>query len=112
MILLLDENPNKVEVRFDKPVYGVNNMVDFCEDSYGYFCNAANEIFHTVLELRLEHSIGEDGNKTMLDALIDVLRSEASRKPLVLFIKDVERSIIGNLENYKKFNPSRHRSSF
>ena len=43
VILLLDENPNKVGVRFDKPVYGGNNMVDFCEDGYGYFCNAANE---------------------------------------------------------------------
>lgn len=94
VILLLDENPNKVGVRFDKPVYGGNNMVDLCEDGYGYFCN--------VLELRLEHSVGEDENKTMLDALIDVLSSEASKEPLVLFIKDVERSIIGNLEHYKK----------
>lgn len=50
----------------------------------------------------MEHSVGEDENKTMLDALIDVLSSEASKEPLVLFIKDVERSIIGNLEHYKK----------
>ena len=60
-----------------------------------------------MLELRLEHSVGEDGNKTMLDALTDVLSSEALKEPLVLFIKDVERSIIGNLEHYKKFNPLR-----
>lgn len=38
MILLLNENPNKVGIRFDKPVYGGNNMVDLCEDGYGYFC--------------------------------------------------------------------------
>ncbi|KAH9310527.1 hypothetical protein KI387_025562, partial [Taxus chinensis] len=94
VILLLEENPNKVGVRFDKPVYGGNNMVDLCEDGYGYFCN--------VLELRLEHSVGEDENKIMFDALIDILSSEASKEPLVLFIKDVERSMMGNLEHYKK----------
>ncbi|GLJ44807.1 hypothetical protein SUGI_0942410 [Cryptomeria japonica] len=94
VILLLEENPNKVGVRFDKPVYGGNNMVDLCEDGYGYFCN--------VLELRLEHSVGEDENKIMFDALIDLLGSEASKEPLLLFIKDVERSMMGNLEHYKK----------
>uniref|UniRef100_A0A0C9RXX7 TSA: Wollemia nobilis Ref_Wollemi_Transcript_4876_3591 transcribed RNA sequence n=1 Tax=Wollemia nobilis TaxID=56998 RepID=A0A0C9RXX7_9CONI len=94
VILLLEENPNKVGVRFDKPVYGGNNMVDLCEDGYGYFCN--------VLELRLEHSVGEDENKIMFDALIDILSGEASKEPLVLFIKDVERSMMGNLEHYKK----------
>eukprot|EP01018_Ginkgo_biloba_P015361 Gb_24382 [translate_table: standard] len=38
----------------------------------------------------------------MFDALIDVLSGEASKEPLILFIKDIERSIMGNLEHYKK----------
>ena len=78
----------------------------------------------------MEHFVGEDENKTMLYALIDVsffqvcfdnisfmfrngsccsmgcgwkvLSSESSKEPLVIFIKDVEISITGNLEHCKK----------
>eukprot|EP01018_Ginkgo_biloba_P008229 Gb_40814 [translate_table: standard] len=55
-----------------------------------------------VLELCLEHSVGEDENNVMLDALIDVLSGDASNESLILFIKDIERSIMGNLERYKR----------
>lgn len=37
--MVLEDNPNKVGVRFDKPVYGGNNLVDLCEEGHGYFCN-------------------------------------------------------------------------
>ena len=37
--MVLEDNPNKVGVRFDKPVYGGNNLVDLCEDGHGFFCN-------------------------------------------------------------------------
>lgn len=37
--MVLEDNLNKVGVRFDKPVYGGNNLVDLCEDGHGFFCN-------------------------------------------------------------------------
>ncbi|BBN12403.1 ATPase family AAA domain-containing protein 1 [Marchantia polymorpha subsp. ruderalis] len=94
VLVMFEENPNKVGVRFDKPVYGGNNLVDLCEDGHGFFCN--------VTELRLEHSIGEDADKLVLDSLLEVLLAEASKEPLVLFIRNVEKSIIGNFERYMK----------
>eukprot|EP00249_Psilotum_nudum_P021318 c28064_g2_i2 orf=544-3357(-) len=94
VLLVLEDNPNKVGVRFDKPVYGGNNLVDLCEDGYGYFCN--------VSELRLEHSHVEDADKLILESLIDIVTSEASKEPLILFIKDIEKSIVGNIEHYRK----------
>ncbi|XP_024528559.1 uncharacterized protein LOC9633323 isoform X2 [Selaginella moellendorffii] len=94
VLLVLEDNPSKVGVRFDKPVYGGNNLVDLCEDGHGYFCN--------VSELRLEHSSGEDVDKLILDSLIEVLVSEASKVPLILLIKNVEKSIMGNFERYMK----------
>eukprot|EP00252_Welwitschia_mirabilis_P006536 TRINITY_DN1741_c0_g1_i3.p1 TRINITY_DN1741_c0_g1~~TRINITY_DN1741_c0_g1_i3.p1 ORF type:complete len:906 (-),score=232.97 TRINITY_DN1741_c0_g1_i3:288-3005(-) len=94
VILVVEDNPRKVGVRFDKPFYGGNNMVDLCEDGHGYFCN--------VSELRLEHSVGEDENKAMFDALVEVLTLEASKGPLILFIKDVERAVLSNPDLYKR----------
>ncbi|KAJ7105383.1 hypothetical protein O6H91_Y576300 [Diphasiastrum complanatum] len=43
VLIVLEDNLNKVGVRFDKPVYGGNNLLDLCEDGHGYFCNAGNK---------------------------------------------------------------------
>lgn len=94
VLLVLEENLNKVGVRFDKPVYGGNNLVDLCEDGHGFFCN--------VSELRLENSHGEDSDMLIFESLVDLLSLEASKEPLILLIKDVEKSIMGNIEHYKR----------
>jgi hypothetical protein len=39
VLMVVEDNPNKVGIRFDKPVYGGNNLVDLCEDGHGFFCN-------------------------------------------------------------------------
>lgn len=46
VLLVLEDNPNKVGVRFDKAVYGGNNLVDLCEDGHGYFCNGMYDLIH------------------------------------------------------------------
>eukprot|EP00897_Mesotaenium_endlicherianum_P001916 jgi/Mesen1/1752/ME001390S00741 len=63
VLLVLEDNPNKVGVRFDKPVYGGNNLVDLCEDGHGFFC--------PVSELRLESSLVEDADKLLVEALLE-----------------------------------------
>eukprot|EP00245_Coleochaete_scutata_P002259 TRINITY_DN12970_c0_g1_i1.p1 TRINITY_DN12970_c0_g1~~TRINITY_DN12970_c0_g1_i1.p1 ORF type:complete len:987 (+),score=246.26 TRINITY_DN12970_c0_g1_i1:153-3113(+) len=94
VLMVLEDNPNKVGVRFDKPVYGGNNLVDMCEDGHGFFCN--------VSELRHEGS-AEDADKLVIDALLEVLNSaEMSQEPLILFIRNMERTIMGNFERYMK----------
>uniref|UniRef100_A0A7I4CDG5 AAA+ ATPase domain-containing protein n=1 Tax=Physcomitrium patens TaxID=3218 RepID=A0A7I4CDG5_PHYPA len=93
VLMVLEDNPNKVGVRFEKPVYGGNNLVDLCEDGHGYFCN--------VSELRLEPP-GEDIDKLILESLFDILKTEAQKDPLILFIRNVEKSILGNFERYMK----------
>jgi hypothetical protein len=45
VLLVLEDNPNKVGVRFDKPVYGGNNLVDLCEDGHGFFSNGMSLFF-------------------------------------------------------------------
>jgi hypothetical protein len=63
VLMVLEDNPNKVGVRFDKPVYGGNNLVDLCEDGHGFFSN--------VSELRLEPP-GTDMDKLVLESLFEV----------------------------------------
>lgn len=46
--MVLEDNPNKVGVRFEKPVYGGNNLVDLCEDGHGYFCNGGYNLIHPL----------------------------------------------------------------
>ncbi|KAH9537432.1 hypothetical protein CY35_16G052600 [Sphagnum magellanicum] len=62
VLMVLEDNPNKVGVRFDKPVYGGNNLVDLCEDGHGFFSN--------VSELRLEPP-GTDMDKLVLESLFE-----------------------------------------
>ncbi|KAH8950650.1 hypothetical protein BDL97_10G096400 [Sphagnum fallax] len=93
VLMVVEDNPNKVGIRFDKPVYGGNNLVDLCEDGHGFFCN--------VTELRLEPP-GEDTDKLVLESLFEVLKAEALKEPLILFIRNIEKSIIGNFDRYLK----------
>ncbi|BBN06651.1 ATPase family AAA domain-containing protein 1 [Marchantia polymorpha subsp. ruderalis] len=92
VVLVFEENPRKVGVRFDKPIPGGNNLGNLCEDNHGFFCNVA--------DLRLEGAPGEDTEKLMIDALFEVLSSESKKSPFILFIREVEKSILGNFERY------------
>eukprot|EP00850_Spirogloea_muscicola_P019036 SM000182S03926 [mRNA] locus=s182:30878:38394:- [translate_table: standard] len=96
VLMVLEDNPHKVGVRFDKPVYGGNNLVDLCEDGHGFFCN--------VNELRQEPSYGEDVERLIVDSLLEVLAAEAAKEPLLVLIKHAERAIAGNFERYMKLD--------
>ncbi|GBG64633.1 hypothetical protein CBR_g45688 [Chara braunii] len=96
VVRLFEDNPRgKVGVRFDKPISGGNNLGNLCEDSHGYFCN--------VSDLRLEGAAGEDTDKLVLDALFEVLAAEGAKEPMILFIRDVEKTILVNFERYSIF---------
>ncbi|KAL2633180.1 hypothetical protein R1flu_004659 [Riccia fluitans] len=92
VVLVFEENPRKVGVRFDKPIPGGNNLGNLCEDNHGFFCNVA--------DLRLEGAPGEDTEKLLIDALFEVLSAESKNSPFILFIREVEKSILGNFERY------------
>ena len=51
----------------------------------------------------MESSAGEDMDKLVINALFEVVTSESKMGPSILFIKDVEKSIIGNLEYHDAF---------
>ncbi|GLJ47450.1 hypothetical protein SUGI_1001480 [Cryptomeria japonica] len=90
-----DNGSSKLGVRFDKPIPEGIDLGGLCEDDHGFFCNAS--------DLRLESSAGEDMDKLVINALFEVVTSESKMGPLILFIKDVEKSIIGNLEYHAAF---------
>lgn len=66
-----------------------------------YLLDGCQHISCAVNELRLEPP-GEDVDKLVLESLFEVLKTEAQKEPLILFIRNVEKSILGNFERYIK----------
>ncbi|KAF8390623.1 hypothetical protein HHK36_025150 [Tetracentron sinense] len=62
-----------------------------------------NHMFKTVNDLRLEIPGAEDLDKLLINTLFEVVYSESRNSPLILFMKDVEKSIVGNSESYSTF---------
>ncbi|KAF8378102.1 hypothetical protein HHK36_029438 [Tetracentron sinense] len=56
-----------------------------------------------VNDLRLETPGAEDLDKLLINTLFEVVSSESRNSPLILFMKDVEKSIVGNSESYSSF---------
>ncbi|GLJ47459.1 hypothetical protein SUGI_1001600 [Cryptomeria japonica] len=89
VLLSLDENgSSKLGVRFDKPIQGGVDLGGLCEQDHGFFCSAS--------DLLLDHTIEENMDKLVLNALFQVVTSESKKSPLILFMKDVERSFVDN----------------
>lgn len=95
VLLTFDENPSKVGVRFDKAISDGNNLGGICEDDHGFFCNAS--------ELRMEGGYSEDLEKLVTDVLFEVVTAESKKGPCILFVKDVEKAVIGNFEYHAAF---------
>ncbi|ERN10004.1 hypothetical protein AMTRI_Chr06g194670 [Amborella trichopoda] len=96
VILDFEENiQSKIGVRFDKPIPEGIDLGGLCEEDHGFFCNAS--------DLRLEGPGGEDLDKLVINALFEVVSTESKTAPLILFMKDVEKSIIGNTDSYPTF---------
>ncbi|KAA8540688.1 hypothetical protein F0562_024393 [Nyssa sinensis] len=62
---------------------------------HGFFCN--------VNDLRLETTCAEGLDKLLINTLFEAISSESRKSPLILFMKDAEKSIIGNSESYSTF---------
>ncbi|KAI4329764.1 hypothetical protein MLD38_028112 [Melastoma candidum] len=91
VILPFEDNENssaKVGVRFDKLIHEGNNLGGLCEKDHGFFCSAKS--------LRPESSSGEETDKLALDEIFEVVQSASKSGPLILFIKDVEKTVVGS----------------
>eukprot|EP01018_Ginkgo_biloba_P035638 Gb_15617 [translate_table: standard] len=96
VLLAFEENgSSKVGVRFDKPIPDGVDLGGLCEEDHGFFCSAN--------DLRLESSGVEDTDKLVINALFEVVTNESKNAPLILFMKDVEKSIIGNPDFHAAF---------
>ncbi|XP_026407601.1 uncharacterized protein LOC113302859 isoform X3 [Papaver somniferum] len=96
VLLPFEENlSSKIGVRFDKPIPEGIDLGGLCERSHGFFCN--------VSDLRREAPGSEDLDKLLLSTLFEVVSSESRNSPFILFVKDVEKSIVGNSDTYSAF---------
>ncbi|GLT75264.1 hypothetical protein SLA2020_470000 [Shorea laevis] len=96
VVLLFEENPlSKIGVMFDKPIPDGVDLGDICETGHGFFCN--------VSDLHLENTAAEDLDKLLINTLFEVINSESRIAPFILFLKDVEKSIVGNTDWYPTF---------
>nr|KYP35432.1 Spastin [Cajanus cajan] len=86
VVLLFDDNPlSKIGVRFDKPIPDGVDLGGACEG---------------VTDLRLESSAVEELDKLLIHSLFEVVFSESRSAPFILFMKDAEKSIVGNGDSY------------
>ncbi|KAK7350698.1 hypothetical protein VNO77_09580 [Canavalia gladiata] len=93
VVLLFDDNPlSKIGVRFDKPIPDGVDLGGACEGGQGFFCN--------VTDLRLENSGIDELDKLLINTLFEVVFSESRNAPFILFMKDAEKSIVGNGDPY------------
>ncbi|CAN6468339.1 unnamed protein product [Victoria cruziana] len=82
---------SKVGVRFDRSVPEGNDLGGLCEPNHGFFCHA--DFLH------LESPGGEEVDKLAINALFEVITIESKNGPLILFLKDMEKSLILNSDS-------------
>eukprot|EP00268_Persea_americana_P067934 TRINITY_DN93_c0_g1_i8.p1 TRINITY_DN93_c0_g1~~TRINITY_DN93_c0_g1_i8.p1 ORF type:complete len:1266 (-),score=328.74 TRINITY_DN93_c0_g1_i8:375-4172(-) len=96
VLLSFEENPSsKIGVRFDKGIPDGVDLGGLCEGNHGFFCNV-NDLCPDALGV-------EDLDKLLINTLFEVVSSESRCGPLILFMKDVEKSFVGNLDSYATF---------
>lgn len=96
VLLPFEENgSSKIGVRFDKSVQEGNDLGGLCEEDRGFFCSADS--------LRLDSSSADDIEKLAINELFEVAVKESKSSSLLLFVKDIEKSMLGNPEAYASF---------
>ncbi|KAK4441764.1 ATPase family AAA domain-containing protein 1 [Sesamum alatum] len=96
VVLAFEENgSSKIGVRFDRTIPEGNDLGGLCEEDHGFFCAADL--------LRLDNSNGDDIDKLAINELFEVASIESKSSPLILFLKDIEKSMVGNPEAYAAF---------
>ncbi|MCD7461065.1 hypothetical protein HAX54_045078 [Datura stramonium] len=90
-----DNESSKIGIRFDRSIPEGNDLGGRCEEDHGFFCAADF--------LRLDSSSSDDIDKLAIDELFEVASKESKISALVLFVKDIEKSMVGNPEAYAAF---------
>ncbi|KAL6969207.1 hypothetical protein U1Q18_028930 [Sarracenia purpurea var. burkii] len=85
----------RIGVRFDKPIPDGVDLGGLCEGGHGFFCN--------VNDIRLGPMGLEDLDKLLINTLFEAVFSESRNSPFILFMKDPEKSIVGNSESCSTF---------
>nr|XP_043637759.1 uncharacterized protein LOC122608730 isoform X2 [Erigeron canadensis] len=96
VLLPFEENgSSKIGVRFDRSVQEGNDLGGICEEGHGFFCSADS--------LRLDSSSADDIEKLAINEVFEVAEKESESSSLLLFVKDIEKSMLGNTEAYNSF---------
>ncbi|KAJ8749618.1 hypothetical protein K2173_026267 [Erythroxylum novogranatense] len=82
---------SKVGVRFDKSIPDGTDLGGLCEEDHGFFCAASS--------LQLDNS-GVEDDRLAISEIFEVVSIESKNTPLVLFLKDIEKSVVGNQDAY------------
>ncbi|KAJ6334508.1 hypothetical protein OIU78_011396 [Salix suchowensis] len=89
VVLAFEGNDSsKIGVRFDRSIPEGNDLGGRCKEGHGFFCTANS--------LCLDSSGGEDVDRLAINELFEVAINESKNAPLILFLKDLEKSVIDN----------------
>ncbi|PHT79786.1 hypothetical protein T459_17838 [Capsicum annuum] len=105
VVLTFHDNPSvKVGVKFDRPIpYGIK-FGGLCDGDHGYFCE--------VSELQLDEATDVDDLEDLLNnTLFEVVSSESSNSPFILFIKHVAKSVARNSDSFGQMHDKGKRSA-
>ncbi|PHT27899.1 hypothetical protein CQW23_32494 [Capsicum baccatum] len=96
IVLSFNDSPSaKVGVQFDKPIPRGINLGGLCEDAHGFFCK--------VDEPRLEGIGLDDLENLLVNTLFEVVIRESRNSPVILFMKDAEKTTAGNSVSYSMY---------
>jgi SpoVK/Ycf46/Vps4 family AAA+-type ATPase len=94
VMMTFEDNPRRVGVRFDKAIVGGVDLGGLCEENHGFFVDTS--------ELKKENDTTEDrAENVALTALFEILTQ--SSRPIILYIKDAEKTILNSYERYSHF---------
>ncbi|WOL10335.1 hypothetical protein Cni_G19090 [Canna indica] len=92
VLLVFEENRSaKVGVRFDKHIPEGNDLGGLCEEHHGFFC--------AVDSLSLDIS-RDDAGRPALNELFEFVSEECQHGPLIVFLKDIDKSVVGGSDSY------------
>ncbi|KAF3680435.1 putative conserved oligomeric Golgi complex subunit 2-like [Capsicum annuum] len=90
-----DSPSAKVGVQIDKPIPRGINLGGLCKDAHGFFCK--------VDELHLEGPGQNDLENLLVNTLFEVVIRESTNSPVILFMKDAEKTMAGNSVSYSMY---------
>ncbi|AQK82697.1 hypothetical protein ZEAMMB73_Zm00001d037038 [Zea mays] len=84
-------NNQNMRLLIGNPIPDGNDLGGLCEEDHGFFCSAES--------LRPDFSAGEEVERLAMTELIEVISEENKSGPLIVLLKDVEKSFIGVTES-------------